>query len=151
MIFFLDTSALVKRYLNEPGSAYIRRLFLIPDSVFYQTFLTPIEITSAFYRRQRTGDLTIEELSLVLQAYASNAQEEYLLVPYSETLLTTAGALIARHPLRALDALQLAAALKVREDLPEHAGALMFVCADDRLVAAARHEHLRAVNPETIS
>ena len=48
-----------------------------------------------------------------------------------------AGRVLAAHPLRAADALQLAAALQWCDDVPS---ADSFVCLDDRLRDAARHE-----------
>jgi predicted nucleic acid-binding protein len=50
VIYFADTSALVKRYVNEVGSGYIRNLLMAADNIFYQSFLTPLEIISTFYR-----------------------------------------------------------------------------------------------------
>jgi len=47
VIFFFDTSALIKRYLHEKGSARVRRLLQTGGAIFYQTFLTPVEMTSA--------------------------------------------------------------------------------------------------------
>jgi uncharacterized protein len=151
VIYFLDTSALVKRYLSEAGSAYVRRLFHGTGATFYQTFLTPLETISALYRRQRAGQISTEELSVLLKSYAVHSHEEYLLLPHSDSLTEAAGPLIARHPLRALDALQLASALALRNILPAEAPPLIFLSADDRLVTAARQEHLQAVNPEKAS
>jgi predicted nucleic acid-binding protein len=51
VIYFLDTSALAKRYLTEKGSNRMRRLLEHKDDGFYQGFLTPLEIASALYRR----------------------------------------------------------------------------------------------------
>lgn len=148
MIYFLDTSALVKRYLAERGSPYVRGLFQSTDAVFYQTFLTPLEISSALYRRRRAGQISHEELSLLLKSYAVHSHEEYLLLPYSESAIDTAGTLLARHPLRALDAIQLASALKLRDSLPPGTPPLIFLSADEKLIDAARQEHLGAENPE---
>jgi predicted nucleic acid-binding protein len=151
VIFFLDTSALVKRYLNEAGSGYVRRLVHTAGGIVYQSFLSPVEFASAVYRRHRAGELTAEELSLFLRAYALHSHEEYLLLPYSQAVVEAATALVARYPLRALDALQLAGALRLRDSLPPDSASLTFVCADDRLVTAALHEHLAAQNPEKVS
>ena len=148
MIFFFDTSALIKRYLHEKGSAHIRRLLQTGGAIFYQTFLTPVEITSGLYRHHREGQISIEQLSLLLRSYAAHSHREYLLVPYSESLIDMAAALISRHPLRALDAIQLASALQLRRSLPTGAPPLIFLSADDRLVSAARQEHLQVENPE---
>ena len=51
--------------------------------------------------------------------------------------------LLARHPLRAADAGQLAAALLVQEQL---GGGLAFVCLDQRLSLAAEKESLRVID-----
>jgi predicted nucleic acid-binding protein len=104
VILFFDTSALIKRYLHEKGAARVRRLLQTGGATFYQTFITPLEMTSAFYRQHRDGQVSIEELSLLLRSYAVHSHSEYLLVPYSEALADLAAALISRYPLRALDA-----------------------------------------------
>jgi predicted nucleic acid-binding protein len=148
VIFFFDTSALVKRYLHEKGSARVRRLLQTADAIFYQTFVAPLEMTSAFYRRHRGGQISVEELSFLLRSYGVHSHNEYLLVPYSESLINLAEALISRHPLRALDAVQLASAVELRGALPVNAPPLIFVSADDRLVKTAGQEHLQAENPE---
>lgn len=148
MIYFVDTSALLKRYLSEVGSGYLRRLLGQPDSLFYQTFLTPLEVTSALYRQHRARQLSAEDLSLFLKSYAVHSHEEFLLVPYSESVIDLANRLIARHPIRTLDSIQLASALWLRDHLPGDAPAPIFVSADDRLVGFSLQEHLHAENPE---
>lgn len=141
----------MKRYVNEAGSGSVRNLVAAADNFFYQSFVTPLEMTSTFYRRHRMNELSAEELTLALRAYAVHSHKEYILIPYSGALLNTAETLIARHPLRALDALQLAAALSLRASLPGDAPPFTFLCADERLVAVARHEHLLAENPNAHS
>jgi len=148
VIYFADTSALVKRYLNETGSAYIRRLIAAPQALVYQGFIAPLEITSAFYRHHRAGDLSVETLSLLLRSYSEHSDREYRFVRYSEFLMDLAERLIARHAIRALDALQLASALWVRDNLPSEVPAPIFLSADARLIDAALREHLQAENPE---
>jgi uncharacterized protein len=149
VIFFFDTSALIKRYLHEKGSARVRRLLQTGGAIFYQTFITPLEMTSAFYRQHRDGQISIEGLSLLLRSYAVHSHSEYLLVPYSEALTDLAAALISRYPLRALDAIQLASALELRSALPPAAPSLIFLSGDDRLVRTARQELLQVENPES--
>ena len=148
MIYFLDTSALAKRYLSERGSNRLRRLLDRKEDIFYQTFLTPLEVASALYRRLRSREISPSELSFLLRAYVAHCHEDYLLLPYSDALMDRASALIARHALRALDALQLASALELRDSLPAEAHPLAFLSADDRLLEAAREEHFQAENPE---
>lgn len=148
MIYFLDTSALAKRYLMEKGSNRIRSLLERREDVFYQAFLTPLEVASALYQRLRSQDISQDELSFLLRAYAAHSNQDYLLIPYSVALIDRAVALVARHVLRALDAVQLASALELRDRLPADTLPLSFLAADDRLLDAARQEHLQAENPE---
>jgi predicted nucleic acid-binding protein len=148
VIYFLDTSALAKRYLTEKGSLRVRRLLEAKADVFYQTFLTPVELASALYRRLRERDITLEELAVMLRAYVTHSHQDYLLVPYSDSLMERAAMLLAHHALRALDAVQLATALDLRDRLPANELPLAFLSSDERLVEAARQEHLRARNPE---
>lgn len=148
MIYFADTSALIKRYLSEVGSSYVRGLAGTTGTVFYQTFLTPLETASALYRRYRAGRISTEELSFLLKSYAAHSHEEYLLVPYSESLIDLAVKLIARHPIRTLDSVQLASVLWLRDNLPAGALPLIFLSADGRLVSSAREELVQAENPE---
>jgi predicted nucleic acid-binding protein len=148
VIYFLDTSALAKRYLTEQGSNRIRRLLANDDHGFYQTFLTPLELASALYRRLRSAEISQDELSVFLRAYVTHSHQDYLLVPYSDALMVRASALIAHHPLRALDAIQLASALDLKDSLPPEVLPIIFLSADDKLVTAARQEHIQAENPE---
>ena len=148
MIYVLDTSALAKRYLTEKGSNRLRRLIESKSDVFYQSFLTPLEISSALYRRLKTKDLTPEELTLLLRAYVTHSHREYLVIPYSGALMERATTLVAHHVLRALDAIQLASALELRDELSAEELPLSFVSSDDRLLEAARQEHLQTINPE---
>lgn len=147
MIYFLDTSALAKRYLTESGSRQIRRLLDGKADVFYQTFIAPIEFSSALYRRLRAQELTDDEVAFLLRSYVAHSQQEYLLVPYSDALMERSATLVAHHALRTLDAVQLASALELRDILPLGDLPLSFIAADDRLLNAARQEHLQVINP----
>ena len=151
MIYFLDTSALLKRYVEEEGSEYIRQLLERPDLSFHQSFLTPLEMTSALYRRHRSGLLSNQELVQILNAYTTHTQDRYATILHSNSLMTLAASLIARHPLRTLDTIQLAAALTLQSTFPQDASPLTFVSADDRLIAVAQQEHLLAENPNNHS
>jgi predicted nucleic acid-binding protein len=149
VIFFFDTSALIKRYLHEKGSARVRHLFQTGGAIFYQTFLTPLEMSSAFYRQHRDGRMSVEQLAVLLRSYAAHAHRDYLLIPYSESLIDMAQMLINRHPLRTLDAIQLAGAVELRNALPAESPPLVFLSADDRLVRTADQERLQVENPES--
>lgn len=66
MIHFLDTSALVKRYVAEPGSTEVRRLFRA--SMLGVARIAYAELAAAVARRQREGALTMPAEALGLAA-----------------------------------------------------------------------------------
>lgn len=103
---------------------------------------TPIECESAIARLEREGLLPPRA------ALARERLAEFRLAwresNPSEEVRDTALRLLRVHPLRAGDALQLAAALLAAEGRPS---TLEFVCLDARLLAAARVEGLRVATP----
>ncbi len=149
MTFFLDTSALIKRYLSETGSSWMREL---TDSaaghLFIASRLATIEISSAFARRLREGTVTKIEYTDHVNAFTEDCAMLYHLVELEDDTFNLARNLIERHPLRTLDAIQLASAivanhLFVSLNLP----ALVFISADDRLLQIAQQENLETDNP----
>jgi hypothetical protein len=55
-VYFLDSSALVKRYINETGSAWVLGLFgPTLDYEFFVAAVTGVEIVAAITRRARNG------------------------------------------------------------------------------------------------
>ena len=53
---YFDTSALVKRYISEPGSLQVRQLLRRHN--FLSSALTTVELLSGLSRRKRDGDLS---------------------------------------------------------------------------------------------
>jgi uncharacterized protein len=57
--YYLDTSGLIKRYVTESGSSWVRRLFQPEDDHFFITCrLTMPEVYSALARRLREGSVS---------------------------------------------------------------------------------------------
>jgi predicted nucleic acid-binding protein len=148
-IYFLDSSALVKRYVTETGSAWIRAL---TDPGTHNPLIiariTWVEVLSALARRQREGSLTSDDVAQAVQAFRYDINMQYQVSELDPALAEAAGELVTQHPLRAYDAVQLASALRVQSDLDRtKAPALIFLTADDRLVAVAQAEDLLTDNP----
>jgi hypothetical protein len=98
---------------------------------------SPVECQSALYRHHRDGHLPEAPLGDGLHRLARFVEQATIVIPTS-FLRDRAGTLIAIHPLRAGDALQLAAALTWRDDAPD--GRTAFVSLDRRLREAASRE-----------
>ena len=142
---YLDTSALIKLYIEEEGTERIAGIVEEADDVRLVILdLTPIEARSAIRRREREGDIESADADWVLRQIEDNASSLFLVQPSTSAVLEEAARLIDRHPLRAYDALQLAGCLVLRDGMP---GPVTFVCADTRLCDAARQERLEVLNP----
>jgi predicted nucleic acid-binding protein len=148
-LYFLDSSALVKRYVTETGSAWIRGL-TDPDArnPLVIARITWVEVLSALARRQREGSLTPDGVRQAIRTFRYDLNMQYQVSEIDPTLAEAAGNLVVRHPLRAYDAVQLASALRAQSDLARiSAPALTFLTADDRLLAIAQIEGLHTDNP----
>jgi predicted nucleic acid-binding protein len=147
--FYLDASALVKRYLWEPGSSWVSKLLEQPgqDSVS-SLELIAVEVVCALSRAERDGRIGLARRDSLASLFLDELSALLESVPVSVEILRNANQLALRHPLRAYDAMHLATALDLRADLVEIGlPAPIFVSADENLLAAARAEGLTAVNP----
>ena len=139
---FWDSSAIVPLLAAEPSRDSLLDL-LDQDSAILVWWDTPVECTSAVARREREGDLSAAEATDALdrlRALSASWQE----VQPSSTVRTVAERVLRVHPLRAADALQLAAAIIASEREP---ASLDLVCLDERLNTAAQREGFRIVRP----
>lgn len=149
--YFLDSSALVKHYHAEAGTAEVDQLLAEPNARHFIARLTAVEVQSAFVRKVREGKLTLIELGVVRRRLLDDIAQRHLEVvrmteghyDTAEQLLRAYGPQPGQPRLRTLDALQLAVALDVHQRL----GIDKFVAADDDLCAAARSEQLPVLNP----
>ena len=148
MIYFLDTSALAKRYLTEKGSNGIRQLLDRKDDVFYPSLPDAPRSRIGFVQTTAFPRTSQNELSFLLRAYVAHSHQEYLLIPYSDALLDGHRLWLPAMFCALWTLFSSRARLNFRDGLPTDALPLSFLSADDRLLDAARQEHLQAQNPE---
>ena len=125
---FWDSSAIIPLCLTERASEAVKGLMKDDEDIIVW-WTTYIECLSALSRRQREGVLTSGEAGkarAVLSALAAAWSE----VQPTEMVRLRAERLLSVHPLRAADALQLAAALVWAQEMPR---GLDFVCLDQNL------------------
>jgi predicted nucleic acid-binding protein len=145
---YLDTSALVKRYIEEVGSARIRSLLYEPATRVFTSQLTLVESTCAFARRRREGLVSVDEHRRVLEMLYYEFEHRYNIMGIEPPVIDAACQLATRNPLRAYDAVHLATAWLLHRDLLNGGHEpLTFVCADVRLLDIARDEGLVTENP----
>ena len=95
-VYFLDSSALVKRYVEENGSVWIRTL-TDPRSRHKLIIarVTWVEILSAFARRQREGTFAPADAAKALQSFRFDLDNQYQVVEVDRSLIESAGQLVA--------------------------------------------------------
>ena len=147
--YYVDTSALVKRYVDEVGSVWLRALLdpaVQPVIVVSQLLIA--EMTSAFTRRVREGTLSREDYARLQDVFRNDCLTEYQAFPVSQAVIDLAGNLMERHPLRTLDALHLATGLLVRNFLSQQGMEdVVLISADERLLVVAAAEGMTVDNP----
>ncbi len=146
--YYLDSSALVKRYVTETGSAWVQTLCGDAANALFISELALVEVGSAYARRCHRGEITDEQRRNYLDVFIYDCTETYHLIPAARSLIERGLDLTQRRHLRAYDAMQLASALAAHAVLTL-AGlpGLTFVSADDGLLHAASVEGLTTENP----
>lgn len=147
--YFLDSSAAVKRYVTETGSAWMNRLVdAAAGHLITLSRLATVEVPAGLARRKREASIPDNHFRDSLNAFLRAVHSQYQLIETDETVCNLARDLIVRHPLRAYDAVQLASALAANQVLlKSNLSALTFISADARLTTLAQAEGLATDNP----
>ncbi|WP_243093485.1 type II toxin-antitoxin system VapC family toxin [Thermus thalpophilus] len=132
---FWDTSAIVPLLVQETSSTWAQKL-LAEDREMLVFWLAEIEALSALNRRRREGALDEAGFALA-QKRLQRLKDAWHEVKPTERIRKEAIRLLQTHPLRTLDALQLAALCVVAKNLPTP---LPLVALDVRLAQAAAQE-----------
>jgi predicted nucleic acid-binding protein len=146
---YLDASAAVKLYLPEIGSAWVTELVTLSrEDSLLSVELIVVEVACALARAQRSGRISAKRRDRSLAVFSAESREIYALMSVSKQILRRATQLARKYPLRAYDAVHLAAALDSVDQMAA-AGlpAPIFVSADETLLIAARAEGLSTENP----
>ena len=142
--YFLDTSALVKRYAREVGTPWVLGLIESGDDICIVSITGP-EIIAAFYRKARLGEISLEAAAQASENFREDYSGAYQIVEVSQGLIDSPMSLAETYNLRGYDAVQLAAAIHLKN--PGGLNDLIFVSADISLNAAAGSEGLVTDNP----
>lgn len=149
-VYFIDSSALVKRYISETGSAWVVGLFepTLNNEVFVAA-ITSVEIVAAITRRTRGGSISATDAATVCNQFRNDLQTEYQIIEITENIITSGMKLAETYGLRGYNAVQLAAGcafntLCIANSLPP----IVFVLsADHNLNVAASSKDLIVENP----
>ena len=132
-MIYLDTSALLKRYIMESESAAFDDFFAA-RAPFHSSRLTLVEARSALARRRRAGQITRKLETDAFEELRTDLQDGALILhALADSHATQALHLlekVQKVPLRTLDAMHLSAAQEI--------GATKFATSDRNQADAAR-------------
>ena len=135
MILYLDTSSLVKLYVEEKGSRLVQDLVETAELVA-TSGVSYVEARAALARQRREGGLTASGYDRARNDFEQD-WPRYLTVEVSEAVYRRGGDLAEKHHLRGLDSLHLASYLSLYGD---GRGQIRFSAFDEALNRAARKE-----------
>jgi predicted nucleic acid-binding protein len=141
---YLDTSALIKRFVDEKGSSVAHSLVQQGGPIATAT-IAYAEVFSGLARKLREKHLSRALFGQACRQFEGDWQA-YIRVELHTEILVLARDLIQRYPLRGFDAVHLASAVSLQNALGE---GITFVAADGRLLKAAESEKLDVLNIET--
>ena len=147
--YFFDTSALVNRHVNETGSAWVRTLIRAKATHrIYIARITTVEVFAAITRRQHSGDLSAAQAGAILGHFRRHLAQRYRIIDLTPAIYDNAMLKARKRRLRAYDAVQLAAALELRQQHQEAGLApVTLISGDKPLNAAAIAEGLTVDDP----
>lgn len=148
-LYFLDSSAIIKRYVAESGHAWI--VDLCDPAQGHDLHIAQValvEVVAAVCRKTREAAITSVERDSLIDDFRRDTTTTYAVRPVTTAIYTHAGDLCRTYRLRAYDAVQLAAVLALEDEARTNGvPALTFVCADTDLLGYASAEGLNIENP----
>lgn len=148
-VFFLDSSAVTKKYVREDGTTWLINLFRPKSSNrIYIAEIALVEVISALARRHRGGTVSNGDFTKVSNRFRRNFSDKFFKTEVNLPVIEQAAALAEKHALRGYDAVQLASAVNLhRRRKTAGLPPLIFVSADNALNVAANAEGLQVDNP----
>jgi predicted nucleic acid-binding protein len=147
--YFFDSSAIVKRYVNEQGSVWVAATTdPTTGTSIYVVAISGVEVVAALARKLKGNLLRSTEASDAIRRLHHDMTNQYSVVNVSDAVIKRSMAMAEAHALRGYDAVQLGAALELNARRVTLGGApLTLVTADAELLAAAVLEGLPTDDP----
>lgn len=148
-LYFFDSSAVVKRYVSETGTAWIINLHKpSAQNVIYIAQITGVEVVSAISRRLRGNKLTQKSADQAIFRFKRDFSGKLRIIRINDQIISEAMRLTETYLLRGYDAVQLAIALELNQRFASRSfSPIIFVSADNNLNSAAAAENLTVDDP----
>lgn len=149
MLYYFDSSALVKRYISERGTAWVLG---ITDpgagNIIFIARIAAVEVVSAITRAVRVGSVTSTDAFSAKANFRHDYLNQYRAMEITAGLIMRAMALAEQYALRGYDAVQLAAAVETQAyNLSVGLPVLTLISADAALNSAATAAGLTVEDP----
>jgi len=154
-VLYLDSSALVKGYLQEIGSRKLRAKIgqiTAAKVPVLTSFLSHAEINAVLARKLKDGSLPTIEYHQAIKRFESDWRTYLTLIELRQVVLNIVPDLVRKHPLRGSDAVQLASAIwaaNATHSRGKMQTPVVFATSDKQLAIAAESEQFEIFNPET--
>jgi predicted nucleic acid-binding protein len=147
--YFFDSSALVKRYVNETGSIWVEAITDPRSGAHvYVAAITGVEVIAALARKQKGNLVNQTDASAAISRFQHDFSNEYRIIDITDAVVSRSMAIARAHALRGYDAVQLGAALEINgRRITLGAGPLTLVTSDNELLTAAAAEGLLTDDP----
>ena len=147
--YFFDSSAIVKRYVNEKGSAWVAAITdPTQGAVIYVAAISGVEATATFARKLRGRHVSQSNAATALSRFHHDFANEYRIIPISDAVISRSMVIAQVHALRGYDAVQLGAALEINgRRTALGAAPLTLVTNDAEMLTAANTEGLPTDDP----
>lgn len=147
-VFYLDASALLKRYRTEKGTAIVDDIYegRGEQHIILTSQLTCIEVESVAARARKGGILNDQQYRTLLGAFSRDLGEGLRLVPIGPERLVEAAEMVREVPLRSLDAIHYTVVRRLNTMWSSHP--FVFIGSDRELLDACHAGGIRSVDPE---
>jgi predicted nucleic acid-binding protein len=152
-MLYLDSSALVKRYVQEAGSKAVTSRFERGETI-YTSVLSFAEVHAAIGRKYRDRELNISEKEKLVDEFQADWLFSLNILELTAHTMSALPTLCEQHFLKASDAIHLSAAFWLKDAIRLHAKGfersgdiVEFGVSDRRLGEAALKCGFRVFNP----
>jgi len=140
MRLFFDTSALIKNYIQETGSDKVESL-MTDSEIIYVSSILEIETVSTLKRLLIDKAITEKEYIILKREFETDYQF-FIAADLTSAVIEKAKTVIEKHYLKSLDAIHLAAAVLLADEID------YFIACDEKLLKAAKKEGINIINPD---
>ncbi|MBI4303231.1 MAG: type II toxin-antitoxin system VapC family toxin [Chloroflexi bacterium] len=149
-VYYLDTSAIIKRYREEKGTDVVDQLIDHPltGDRFYTSFLSVLELTSGVMRLTQSNRLKENEAREIIARFREDLRTHFRVWPIDNDITTSAVGIVEEYKLRAADAIHMATALAIFSALSgQHP---LLVTSDREMLEAVKSSHHGALDPQEV-